>query len=30
MAGVINPHTDTQVRIKGVSNSGQFMHIEIR
>jgi immune inhibitor A len=29
-AGVINPHTGTQVRIQGVSSSGQFMHLIIR
>ncbi len=29
-AGVMNPHTGTRVRILGVSNSAQFMSIEVR
>lgn len=29
-AGVMNPHTGTRVRIVGLSQSGNFMHLDIR
>ena len=29
-AGVMNPHTGTRVRITGLSQSGNFMHLDIR
>jgi len=30
LAGVMNPHTGTRVRITGLSQSGNFMHLDIR
>ncbi len=30
MAGVMNPHTGTRIRVLGTSQSGDFMHIDLR
>ena len=30
LAGVMNPHTGTRIRIQGLSQSGEFMHLEVR
>ncbi|MCA9867621.1 MAG: immune inhibitor A [Anaerolineae bacterium] len=29
-AGVMNPHTNTKIRIMGVSQAGTYMHLEVR